>query len=290
MTGILRNPYNTSQAREVLQKLRLSAQQPERLLASAIATFLDRSASPEEQVWIDRIESLRRELAKSSGKISVIDYGLPRDSPLGTSVERGVAQICQAAATPRLWGPLMFGLIRQFKPTNCLELGTSLGISASYQGAALELNRSGTLVTLEGAPAVAEMATGNFRRLGINRIETVPGRFQDTLDGVLSQLGSVDFAFIDGHHDQNATQAYFNQILPYLTTSAVVVFDDVSWSPGMRTAWETITENSNITTALDLSKVGICLLDRSRPNSYKSRLSWHPSLWQRAAARIMYAS
>jgi predicted O-methyltransferase YrrM len=290
MISILKNPYNTPQAQRMLGQLRFINHQPERLLAEAIATFLHRSASSEEQKWIDRIESLRQEMAASSEKIPVIDYGVHRDSPSGATVERGVAQICRAAATSPLWGPLMFGLIRQFEPNTCLELGTSLGISAAYQGAALELNRSGRLVTLEGAPAVADLAARNFARLGIHRIETIPGRFQDTLDGVLARLGSIDFAFIDGHHDEHATQVYFEKILPYLTTKAVVVFDDVSWTPGMRLAWERIIENSNIATALDMSKVGICILDRSRRNTSKSRISWHPRMWQRAAARIMYAS
>jgi predicted O-methyltransferase YrrM len=290
MTSILKNPYNTTRARVVVRRLRLSNRPSDQLLAQAVATFLDKPVLSEEQAWIDRIESLRHELTKSSEKVSVIDYGLTQDGSSGTPEERSVAQICRAAATPPLWGPLMFGLIRQFKPNNCLELGTSLGISAAYQGAALELNRSGRLLTLEGAPALADLANKNFQQLGINRVESVAGRFQDTLDGALARLGSVDFAFIDGHHDQHATQVYFEQILPYLTTNAVVVFDDVSWSSGMRLAWETITQNRDITTALDLSKVGICLLDRSQSDPSKSRLAWHPSRWQKAVARIVFAS
>src|SRR5438067_9426533 len=111
-----------------MQQLRGSREPCDQLLGEALATFLSRSVSRDEQAWIDRIEVLRRRLENSPDKISVIDYGLPRDGAPGTAVERGVAQICKAAATPRLWGTLQFGLIRQFKPAVCLELGTSLGI------------------------------------------------------------------------------------------------------------------------------------------------------------------
>jgi predicted O-methyltransferase YrrM len=291
MHSVLKNPYNTARAQNVMRQLRGSKQPSDRLLAEALATFLNRSVSREEETWVDRIEALRRQLAHSPDKISVIDFGLPRDGAPGTAVDRGVAQICRAAATPPLWGPLMFGLIRQFKPTTCLELGTSLGISAAYLGAALELNGGGTLTTLEGAPAVAELAAKNLKQLGIHRVETVVGRFQDTLAGVLTRIGSVDFAFIDGHHDEHATQQYFEQILPHLSPNAVVAFDDISWSSGMQAAWKAITGNNQVRTAVDLSKVGICLLDRNNEvRDHKSLLAWQPSRWQRAVARIAFAS
>ena len=51
------------------------------------------------------------------------------------------------------------------------------------------------------------------------------------------------YAFIDVHHDDKATVACFKQILPYIADEAVIVFDDISWSDGMKRAWKKIIEN-----------------------------------------------
>jgi predicted O-methyltransferase YrrM len=85
-------------------------------------------------------------------------------------------------------------------------LGTCLGISTSYLAAALKLNLAGSVVTLEGAETKARLAAQNFRELGLSNVCTIVGRFQDTLDDVLEP---IKFAFIDGHHEESATLAYF---------------------------------------------------------------------------------
>ena len=290
MMNLLKNPYNTSKARRVLEGLRLNKRPQDELLAGAIETFLSRSLSTEEQRWVDRIEALREQLLHSTETLPIEDWGLPTDATVGATVQRPVSRICRSAATPPLWGLLMFALIRHFKPNSCLELGTSLGISSAYQGAALELNGKGRLITMEGAAALAGMARRNFKQTGINRIDVVAGRFQDTLETTLAKAETVDFAFIDGHHDEAATQQYFKQIFPYLTPNAVVVFDDISWSEGMRNAWSDIIRSYRVRTAVDLAKWGICLLDpQKQPAGPQVQLRWHPSRLQQAAAKLAFA-
>ena len=86
------------------------------------------------------------------------------------------------------------------------------------------------------------------------------GRFSDILIGTLKEIKSVDFAFIDGHHDRDATIEYFNKIKPYLSKDAIVVFDDISWSDGMKEAWNIIQKDTIFKTFEDLKKIGICYL------------------------------
>ena len=50
-------------------------------------------------------------------------------------------------------------IVRELSPRACLELGAGYGISAAYQGAALELNGSGTLTTMERIEALGEIVT-----------------------------------------------------------------------------------------------------------------------------------
>jgi predicted O-methyltransferase YrrM len=136
-------------------------------------------------------------------------------------------------------------------------------MSAAYQGAALKLNGRGTLLTLEGDPSLADIARNNLEQLGLDTVEVVVGRFQNTLPDSLIKRRPVDYVFVDGHHDEQATLAYFQQILPCLSETALLVFDDVAWSGGMKRAWRAISSDRRIAVAVDLGGVGLCLVDRS---------------------------
>jgi len=136
-----------------------------------------------------------------------------------------------------------------------------LGISASFQAAALKLNAMGKIVTLEGADVLASLAERHFQTLGLDNANVVIGRFQDTLDEVLNAYKPVDYAFIDGHHDEKATLAYFEQIMPSLSQQTVLVFDDISWSEGMKRTWRTIMADERVKISIDLQQMGICVID-----------------------------
>ena len=94
-------------------------------------------------------------------------------------------------------------------------MGTCLGISTSFQAAALKLNKIGKIVTLDGAESSTKLAKKNFQTLGLDNIHVVIGRFRDTLSNVLDKYKTVNYVFIDGHHDEISTLAYFNQIKPF---------------------------------------------------------------------------
>lgn len=184
---------------------------------------------PSERRCFARIEARRTKLARSTRKITLINgkTRLPIKLP---------------ALSP-VWARRLFYLIRMTRPLRCLELGTSSGFSAAYQAAALAINGCGRLVTLEGAPEVAQLATANLAAIGLDNVRVETGFFADTLPGVLTELGGVDYAFIDGHHDKIATLAYFKLLVPSLSPGAVVVFDDITWSMGMRRAWSALQKH-----------------------------------------------
>jgi predicted O-methyltransferase YrrM len=142
-------------------------------------------------------------------------------------------------------------------------MGTALGVSAAYQAAALRLNSHGALVTIEGATSLADIARNNFQQLCLDTVEVVVGRFQDTLTNVLTNRQPVDYVFVDGHHDEQATRAYFEQILPFLAEEALLVFDDITWSEGMRRAWNTLAKDRRVDVTVDLGPVGLRVVDSS---------------------------
>ena len=240
-------------------------------VAAALRSALDDARTGEERAWFDRIERLRAELDISGDPVTRLDHGAGEPGAGRTAEEMlaGVeqrdtlGQICRRTSKSPFWCTLLFNLVRNSRPDSCIELGTSVGISAAYQAAALELNGTGTFATLEGSPAVADIARDNFRRLGLDRIEVVGGRFQDTLADVLRARQPVDYVFVDGHHDEQATLGYFEQLLPFLAGAALLVFDDIAWSDGMKRAWSRIASDQRVSLAIGLGPLGVCLIDGS---------------------------
>lgn len=58
-----------------------------------------------------------------------------------------------------------------------------------------------------------------------------------------------------------------------VSDEAIVVFDDISWSPGMRGAWSEIEEDKRVVVSVDLGVVGIVLIGdvSARKERYKYR-------------------
>ena len=73
---------------------------------------------------------------------------------------------------------------------------------------------------------------------------------------------------IDGHHDEQATIAYFEKFIPYLSKNSIIVFDDISWSDGMRHAWNSNEKNEIVKIFLNLGVIGICVLDETIEDKY----------------------
>ncbi len=237
-------------------------------IANAIGDAFNDRLSPEEKEWVDRIEELRSVLSADLTEISFKDYGAGSPNLTRTEKEMDdgvvttttVSNVCNASK-PRFWSLVLFKLIREFKPTTSIELGTCLGISAAYQSAAHKINNKGGITTMEGAVSLASLSEVNLRKLGLDNAVVDCGKFQDNLDRVLNENKPIDYAFIDGHHDEKATISYFQSFIPKLSSKAIIVFDDISWSNGMRQAWNKIIENKNVKFWVDIIMMGICLLD-----------------------------
>lgn len=262
-----------SRSRRELSRLAADGGAGTTALANALRGTFRKETSTDERNWVRAIERVRGELSSSRAEVLVEDHGAGShgaqngspatggpSSTISTSV---VGSVCRQASKPPFWALLLFKLVRELQPATCLELGTCLGLSGSYQAAALKLNGRGKLVTMEGADALAVLARKTFDTLALDNVLVVSGRFQDHLDEVLAEHRPIDFAFLDGHHDEQATVRYFEDIYPCLADQSVLVFDDISWSAGMARAWERVVADKRIQISIDLSRVGICLIDDS---------------------------
>jgi predicted O-methyltransferase YrrM len=165
--------------------------------------------------------------------------------------------MCSLSSKRPFWCRFLYRLVRSTQPKRCLELGSCVGISASYIAAAMKENGFGKLTTLEGSPSLADIARQTLAGLGLGNAQVVTGRFSDTLPGVLGH-SQFDFVFIDGHHDRDATIQYFEQILPHAT--GTIVFDDITWSQGMLEAWAVVSRHARVKSASQLRSIGVCEL------------------------------
>lgn len=196
------------------------------------------------------VEALRASLLRDHSILPVEDFGA------GVSSSRSVSSIAVSALKPRKFGQLFFRLARHYQPRTILELGTSLGITTSYFALGAPL---ASVVTCEGAPAIAAAARRNFASLGLSNVSVVEGNFDDTLSGVLTAL---DLAYIDGNHRLEPTMRYYRQMQPFLQAGSILVFDDIHWSPEMEEAWATLKADPMVTCSIDLFYIGLLFFRR----------------------------
>lgn len=217
------------------------------------------------------IEGLRDQLKKSDQEIKLQDFGAGVDNVHSNDqMESGVwltKKVCELPVSNHKMGEAMYQILRAFKPTSCIELGTSSGISAAYGVMALKLNsNNGKYNTLEGADEVAKVAQNTIQQCDYSNFEITVGRFSDTIDKVLQESEPVDFAFIDGHHVEDATIEYFEKVLNKSKEKSVLIFDDINWSQGMYNAWMKIRSHEKVISSFDVFDRGIVIIDSSRKN------------------------
>jgi predicted O-methyltransferase YrrM len=124
----------------------------------------------------------------------------------------------------------------------------------------LRRNGVGRLWTIEGSPALADIAEVTLNGLGLDSIATVVrGPFYQMLEPTLAHR-RFELVFIDGHHDGTATITYFQQIKARLEPGAIVLFDDIGWSEGMGSAWSTISADPQIDKTFSLYRMGFAVL------------------------------
>jgi len=165
-------------------------------------------------------------------------------------------EVCRWSTIPPVWGRFLFRLVRELAPSNCVELGTGLGLSGAYQGTALALNQHGQLTSFDQHDA-ARIAERGFERLGLaDRITLEFGDIDRTVPEAGPRLAPVDYALLDAEHSTAATVRHFELLLPYLSERAVLVFDDITQTDEMRQAWKTIISHRDVGFNLALRRYG----------------------------------
>ena len=202
------------------------------------------------------IETARQRLLQQTAEIEVADFGAG-SSFIKTS-KRKVSDIAASSLKSAKYAQLLYRIVKYYQPKTILELGTSFGVTSSYLALA---NSNSKLFTIEGSPAIAAIASKTFERVGVRNVELIEGDFDKVLPPLLTKLGNIDLAFIDGNHRKAPTLSYFQQLLAYSHPSTIMIFDDIHWSREMEEAWVEIQRSPRVTLTIDLFFIGIVFVN-----------------------------
>jgi len=249
-------------------------------LAETIRKARSSDFTKPDRNWIDKIEDKRSGLLASDETIQIDNFLKNESQNNGTegSEVEYVRDACSASVSPS-YGRLLYKLVRDYRPQRCLELGTCLGISTAFIASALSQNGKGQLVTLEGSSSRSAYAEQVLSALKLSEIKFITGPFNQTLDPLLEDYQDVDFCYIDGHHDGDATIHYFEKISAVLSEGAIVVIDDITWSEDMNRAWNTIRKKEEVALTVDTYMMGICIIDKKGEVNPTEKQSYEIMYW-----------
>ena len=205
------------------------------------------------------IEALRKQLLNDKRSIQVIDLGA--GSKVNNDQTKKIRDIARNALKPRRLAQLLYRLAADLKPLNIIELGTCLGITTVYLQNA---SPKAKVYSLEGSPETAAVALETFQKAGLTNIAEITGNFDDTLPGVIKELDQLDFVFVDGNHQRDATLKYFEWCLPKVHEDTMLIFDDIYWSEGMKEAWSVIKAHPRVTVTVDLFWIGLVFFKKGQ--------------------------
>ena len=216
--------------------------------------------TPDEKQLFETLKQFRSELYADHRKISFEE--------IGSSTEMTVAEIARRAASPEIWVRFFYQLSKTNIVNNVLEIGTNLGVSGQYFIKGLEDKKNTKFITLEGVKGLCEIASSRFDNLSSqDRFEVIHGLYDKTLPAVVKSKTRFDLVFIDGNHQYEATLNYFEMLKENLADKAMVIFDDIHWSEGMRRAWREICEQKGIVFSINFFKLGMVVFDPKKSDT-----------------------
>lgn len=201
-----------------------------------------------------KIEMYKKNLSRSKTIIMTMDFGARTENKHYTISMEKVGDIVKRRSQHKKQARLLYRLSRHFHPQNILEFGTAAGFSTAYIKAPVPQSK---MITMEGCPNLANVASDNLKKLKINNTEISTGDFGVTLPKVLKKFEKLDFVFFDGNHHHEPTLDYYNHCVELAHEDTVFIFDDIHWSPGMEVAWNTIKKDERISISLDIFWFGL---------------------------------
>ncbi len=262
-------------------------------LRQPLLFLLTKSLSPDDQSLVNRIEARRAKMANDSA-VYVEIYPSPDPGSSGPANRPAVkpqpgkvkkialSSIAEIASVVPYWGAFLYLCSNATRAETILELGSCAGISGCYMAAGKNCKR---YITIEGSHDLARIAESNLGSVA-SHFEVINALFDSGLDRILPMLTSgLDMVHVDGQHEKIATFHYLTRLTPFLNRGALLVFDDIRWTPDMWEAWQTILTHKGFAWTLDTGRYGLCLWDGETDGAKHFDFSRYADLWRAGKPR-----
>ena len=237
---------------------------------------------------VERVEAIRSKFRDREQVKRLLDAPLELDGKLlPVDPSTFESQQLMSGWTARLssvlqyWGTCLYLLASTRRAKTILELGSCIGISGSYLASAPSCDK---FITVEQSPVLASLANMNIRQVA-RSVQVWNAWFDDALDKILPALdGTLEMVYIDGHHEKAPTLHFMDRLIPYLGEGSLLVFDDIRWNRGMVEAWQIIARRPELSFAVDLGRLGVCIWNGQSGHSKSYDLSIRTRWWQSGSA------
>lgn len=156
---------------------------------------------------------------------------------------------------------LVHRLVSDLKPGNIIELGACRGITTAYLAKAAPESRLVSIMKNSEALTIAEE---NLQKLNIHNVELLSGNVNELLPELIRGIPELDFILIDGDHPRAAILNYFKYCLPKMSKHSMMVFEDIYRNGEMKSAWEEIKSNPEVSVTIDLFWIGLVFVRRAQ--------------------------
>lgn len=242
----------------------------QQIVKAFLKTLKGKNTIHEDQLF-KKLNQFRSDLFTDNRKISFEE--------IGSTAEMTVAEVVSRAASPEIWTRFFYHLTKSNNINNVLEIGTNLGVSGQYFLKALEGKQNTKFVTLEGVKGLCDIAQQSFKYICAERkFELVHGLYDETLINISNKNIHFDLLFFDGNHRYDATLKYFELLKNNIAVRALVIFDDIHWSLGMRKAWQEIIAQKGVVFSINFFKLGMIVFDSKQSHPTKDHFQLFLSL------------
>ncbi len=235
-----------------------------------------------DEKTVGSVGSLRKEMLDDNRRIMVTDLGAGSVTKAGE--ERSISEITRTAAVPAKVAGLLARMVAASTGSTSrgdastgpasrgtgiiLELGTSLGISTLAMALAAPERK---VVTVEGCPALAEIALENLKRHGVSNAMVLNMTFSEALESLKEGRQQVSFAFIDGNHRGSALAEYVRKITG-MGEEMIIAADDIHLTKEMHLAWKSLAASGLAPATMETLRLGIFFrINSLTPGRYRIR-------------------
>lgn len=166
---------------------------------------------------------------------------------------KSLERIARYSPVTEKYGIFLASMAAEFGVPYIIEFGTSVGISTMYMAS----STLATVYTMEGCPAISEVARENFREGGFSNIKSLTGSFEELLPSILQIGGQPGLIFIDGNHRKEPVLGYFEKMCLISGSRTVIIFDDIHYSKEMTEAWNIIKRDERVSMTVDIWRMGM---------------------------------